>query len=646
MLHSSLSVGPRRSRWSLARRLAALFFILLTLVVGAFGTSAYVGVRESAVERSSERLASVARELAASVSRGVVVRRNAMRLLARDSTIVRALSAARIPQDKPLARSLDAVGSMAVQATTLDTHRASLDSLFARRRTRADTAVLGWHVLSAGGERLHGSPLATRDSLELSIVVGKALRTDSVVHSVLYESESQVRLFVAVPVALDDGEPLGVIAAQRVVLGTDSIEGAVTRITGQNASVAYASRGSEEWSSVRGQRIPSPLGPHALSTLPDTGTVRLVVGNDSARYVASAPVSGAPWRIVLTEGEDSILERPRALLRRLIVIAVTVLLLGTLGAWWLSHLETRPLTALRNAAEAMASGEYKQIVTPAGAEETAALADAFNTMSIRISGVHATLAAQNQALIQANEAKARFLAVMSHELRTPLNAIGGYGDLMALGVYGPTTDDQRVALERIGRSRDQLLHLVSDILSYARLEAAPLRLSRESISVKSQFDAVRETVGEQFARKGVQLVTRATDATIHADPVRMQQILINLVSNALQYTPAGGRVDMYAEMSNSAVTLFVRDTGVGIATEEQKSIFEAFVQGDNTLTRRAGGAGLGLAIVRQLATAMGGSVDVESTLGVGSTFSVTLPRDDHAPTDQLSAQSALVGAAN
>lgn len=642
MATASETRAPRRSRWTLARRLSVLFFIVLTLVVGAFGALAYHGVREAATARSSERLASVARELAAFVSRSVAVRHLSMRLLARDSTLVDALSAASVVSEESLARGSDAIGARSVSVATLDTHREALEALLAQRSPPTDSALVGWYVVRTDGARLLGVPLAARDSMELATVITAVLRSDSVVHSALYESEAQIRLLVAAPVTRD-GQPLGVIAMRRRVMGSDSIEGVVKRLSGQNASVAYTSSGSDEWSSVRGQRIPSPLGDHALSALPDTGAVRLDVGDD-AQYVASASVSGAPWRIVLTESEASILARPHALLRELLLIAAAVLLLGTLGAYWLSRLETRPLTALRGAADAMARGDYTQTVTPTGAEETVALAEAFNTMSERIGRAHTTLAAQNEALLRANEAKARFLAVMSHELRTPLNAIGGYADLIALGVHGPITDAQRVALERIGRSKDQLVHLVSDILSYARLEATPLQLTRETVSVSAQFESVRDTVAAQFTRKGVGLVITPTEAELCADPMRVQQILINLVINALQFTDAGGLVQLYAEESESMTMMCVRDTGVGIAPEMHTTIFDAFVQVDNTLTRRAGGAGLGLSIVRQLATAMGGDVRVESTPGGGSTFAVSLPRANDDAFMPDTPRSALVSA--
>ncbi len=246
-------------------------------------------------------------------------------------------------------------------------------------------------------------------------------------------------------------------------------------------------------------------------------------------------------------------------------------------------------------------------------------------MAQRISGAHATLAEQNAALQRANEAKARFLAVMSHEMRTPLNAIGGYADLISIGVHGSTTPAQREALDRIGRSKEQLLRLVTDILHYARLEATPLRVSRELVSVSEQFETVRDMFAEQFSRRGVTLEVDVTESWICGDSSRVQQVLINLVANALQFTEAGGCVSLSAADSGDVTVLRVADTGTGIPAEQQESIFEPFVQADSSLTRRAGGAGLGLAIVQQLVSAMDGHVHLESAIGQGSIFSVALP---------------------
>lgn len=617
----------RRSRWTLARRLSALFVGLLAVIVVAFTVSAYRGVREQAELRASERMASVVRELAASGARGTAARTAVLVDMARDTVIQQALTVetSQALDDEPTRQVPGVRPSMRVTAaSTPPVAAATLAARFASRRRPTDSTHLGWQLWDRAGARRFGEQLTGRDSVVLAAAVASALQTDSTILSPLYFAGSQLRTWIVVPVRRA-GRTVGVLVEQRWIRGGAQTEGVIARLSGQDARVFYHSRGSSEWATVRGSPAASPVGSVSLDEVPDSGVVRMVPTASATLAVAVAPIAGTPWRIVLTRSEASMLERPREILAQLLVIGTLLLLAGAAGAWWLSNLETRPLGALRKAADAMAAGDYHHRVAPTGAEDTAALAEAFNAMSTRISGAHATLAEQNATLTRANEAKARFLAVMSHELRTPLNAIGGYAELVALGVHGPTTPGQQDAMERIGRSKDQLVHLVTDILHYARLEATPLIVAAEPVSVRHVFEAVQENVAEQFARKGIALVVVPSDATVCADPIRVQQVLTNLVSNALQFTEPGGQVTVSAEVIGARTTLRVRDTGVGIAPDQKATIFEPFVQGDSSLTRRAGGAGLGLAIVRQLVTAMDGEVRVDSVLGHGSTFSVVLP---------------------
>jgi signal transduction histidine kinase len=272
----------------------------------------------------------------------------------------------------------------------------------------------------------------------------------------------------------------------------------------------------------------------------------------------------------------------------------------------------------------VARGDYARQVSLSGGAEMAALAHSFNAMATRIGDTHAVLAHQNAALQRANDAKSRFLAMMSHELRTPLNAIGGYADLLALGIRGPVTPAQVQDLTRIRYNKDQLLTIIADVLHFSRADAGHLALQIVDVSLADQFTDVVETLSQQFARKDVHLIAEPTDAVVHADPARLRQVLCNLLSNALQFTEAGGTVRVAAEVAGDWTNVLVRDSGIGIPVDQQATIFEPFMQVDSSLTRRVGGTGLGLSIVHQLTTAMGGTVSVTSTLGAGSTFIVAL----------------------
>ena len=233
---------------------------------------------------------------------------------------------------------------------------------------------------------------------------------------------------------------------------------------------------------------------------------------------------------------------------------------------------------------------------------------------------------------EANRAKAGFLAAMSHELRTPLNAIAGYTDLLLTGVGGAVTEQHRDYLERIRGSQQHLLAIINDILNFSRIEAGQLEYRVEPVSIRAVINAVVPMVEPQALAKSIAIDWHDNaDAVASADHAKVEQILLNLLSNAVKFTPAGGHIDVGCAAREDRVTLTVSDSGVGIAAEDLAAIFQPFVQVGRSLTSPHEGTGLGLAISSDLATGMGGRLDVESTVGVGSTFTLTLPSGKGAP---------------
>jgi signal transduction histidine kinase/CHASE3 domain sensor protein len=232
----------------------------------------------------------------------------------------------------------------------------------------------------------------------------------------------------------------------------------------------------------------------------------------------------------------------------------------------------------------------------------------------------------------ANRAKAAFLASMSHELRTPLQAALGFAQLMRSGLYGPVTNEQAEVLGRVERSQTHLARLIDDILDFARLEAGRVRISLGSVVVAEVFDDLAPILEPEAEAKRITLAVAAPPKQVaaRADRHRLQQILINLVGNAIKFTPEGGRIMVDAFDDDARVLIRVADSGLGIPADRLQSIFEPFVQVDSELTRRASGAGLGLAISRDLARMMGGELTVQSEIGKGSMFSVSLPVADEA----------------
>jgi PAS domain S-box-containing protein len=228
----------------------------------------------------------------------------------------------------------------------------------------------------------------------------------------------------------------------------------------------------------------------------------------------------------------------------------------------------------------------------------------------------------------ANRTKMEFLAVMSHELRTPLNAIGGYVQLLEMGLKGPVTSEQLADLERIRQSQEHLLGLINDIMNFARLDAGRVTFRTTDVPVSELLDTIKGLTEPQTRAKGLAYRIAPCDPalTVSADAEKTMQILVNLVSNAIKFTKTGGRVSIECVESADEVTIHVRDTGQGIPLERLDDIFEPFVQVNPSFTRPHEGIGLGLAISRDLARAMRGDLTVESTVGQGSTFSLTLPR--------------------
>jgi signal transduction histidine kinase len=227
----------------------------------------------------------------------------------------------------------------------------------------------------------------------------------------------------------------------------------------------------------------------------------------------------------------------------------------------------------------------------------------------------------------ANAAKSQFLAKMSHELRTPLNAIDGYAELIEIGVHGPVTEQQRKALGRLRSSQKRLLSLINDVLNFARLEAGHVKFDPRAVSVSELVTTLEMVMTPQVNAKRQQLVVDpvAPHLQVLSDADKAEQILLNLATNAVKFTAEGGTIRISASAQAEQVAITVADTGVGIPAHRLEDIFEPFVQVESGLGRDHAGVGLGLAISRDLARAMGGDLVAQSAVGRGSTFALLLP---------------------
>jgi signal transduction histidine kinase len=263
------------------------------------------------------------------------------------------------------------------------------------------------------------------------------------------------------------------------------------------------------------------------------------------------------------------------------------------------------------------------------APESVRLLTTFATQSalaIQNARLFRELADKSRQLEVASQHKSEFLANMSHELRTPLNAIIGFSEVLAEGMFGEVNEKQTEYLRDILESGQHLLSLINDILDLAKIEAGRMDLELTDFDLPQAILNALTLVRERAGRRGIAL-HHAVDqrlGQVRGDERKIKQVLLNLLSNALKFTPEGGRVDVRANLGDGMAEISVTDTGVGIAPEDQEAVFEEFRQ-VGTAAKKVEGTGLGLALSRKFIELHGGRIWVKSKVGMGSTFTFTIP---------------------
>jgi signal transduction histidine kinase len=237
-------------------------------------------------------------------------------------------------------------------------------------------------------------------------------------------------------------------------------------------------------------------------------------------------------------------------------------------------------------------------------------------------------AAAREAAERAERAQSALVAILGHELRTPLSAIAGYADLLALEVHGPINEAQRRDLSRIRHSHEYLINLIDNVLTFLKLGSCHVLYDMEDLEVADVFATTAELIEPLMSARQLTYEQNPPPrrTRVHADRTKIHQILLNLLSNATKFTDPGGLVRLDCTIGNGRIDIHVHDSGCGIPADQLQRIFEPFVRGETARAHSTEGTGLGLAISRDFARAMGGTLTVRSTLGEGSTFTLSMPR--------------------
>jgi signal transduction histidine kinase len=389
------------------------------------------------------------------------------------------------------------------------------------------------------------------------------------------------------------------------------------------------------------------LAPAAVAAAASAGStsglaagVRGVAGAEVVRSVL--PVSEVDWRVVVEQPRSALLAPVWATLRRTAAFLAVGIAVAMATAALLAGRMTRPVRQLHRAASRLGAGELETRIDIRTGDELEDLAGQFNRMaaSLRasVTDLESKVAAKTADLERASRHKSEFLANMSHELRTPLNAIIGFSDVLREEMEGPLNAQQQESVADIHASGLHLLALINDVLDLSKIEAGQLELEWAEFDVPEVIDSAVALVRQRAAAKGLRLrveplqVALATPDELPrehwlADARRFKQVLLNLLGNAVKFTPAGGTVTLRSGIdATSGLWVEVRDTGVGIDPADHAAVFEQFRQVGSDSAGRAEGTGLGLAMVRRLVQQHGGVVTLVSQLGAGAAFRFNIPR--------------------
>ena len=349
---------------------------------------------------------------------------------------------------------------------------------------------------------------------------------------------------------------------------------------------------------------------------------------------------GLDWLIVVVVPEADFMEQIHASNRNTMLLSLAALGMATVVGIFTSRWIIKPILKLKDAAIALSEGQFDKTVKLARSDELGVLAAAFNSMAAQLQASFTALETKNTELQRLDKLKDEFLANTSHELRTPLNGIIGIAESLIDGATGQLPEPTNFNLALISSSGKRLSSLINDLLDFSQLKHKTIQLQIKSVGMREIVSVILTLSQPLVGKKNLQLINSVAPALppIAADENRLQQILYNLIGNAIKFTESG-TVEVSAELvtgnaqspPNSQLAITVSDTGIGIAEDKLERIFESFEQADGSTAREYGGTGLGLTVAQQLVELHGGKIWVSSTVGVGSKFTFTLPVSEIQP---------------
>ena len=444
-------------------------------------------------------------------------------------------------------------------------------------------------------------------------------------------------LILAYPVSDPSGQKIGVIGVALNVVRLSTVisyprlpSGAVVLLTQRDGRIIAASSDAVFWTGQSVAGLPRSTSDEARAT---AGTTQGRLPDGRQRFVAYQPVGAAPWLVMSALPQAQVDATFRRSILRIgeeitLVIAATMVL-----AWIMLRRLLVPIRMLSDGASAFAAGFLDRRIPLRRHDELGALADALNTMAADLQARLQDEHAHSQALQSLNRLQTEFVATASHELRTPVTAIRTYAEAL-LRPDIVDEDIRRECLQGIDHSSQRLARLARSLLDVSRIDSGEIAINFAWVDVLA---TVHAAVAQAAPQDDARVAVRAPDLLppLRADPERLEDVLANLIANALKFSPPQAPVTVALRHEDGGITIAVHDEGAGISSDEQTRIFDRFYQVQHGTGRQTGGAGLGLYISQAYVLKMGGRIWVESAPGRGSTFFVALPAERPERTEIL-----------